>query len=196
MNRRMLSIYGGICAVLLVAWFMLLWSPKGSELSSARDRRTAAEAQAAELEARVARLQASLRRSPELQADLQRVRSAIPTTPDLPQFILDTDDAASKAGVDFLSITPTAPAAGVGGPTEVRLSMTVKGGYQPMLAFLDNLLTMRRLVVLDQVTITPDEGNLNAALSGRMFTSAAPPVPAGSAVATTPPATPSPEAQS
>lgn len=196
MNRRMLSIYGGVCAVLLVAWFMLLWSPKSSELSTAKTRRTAAEAQAAELEARVARLQDSLRRSPALQADLGRVRSAIPTTPDLPQFILDTDDAASRAGVDFLSVTPTAPAPGTAGSTEVRLAMTVKGGYQQMLAFLDNLLTMPRLVVLDQVTITPDENDLNAALSGRMFTSAAPPAPPGTVAATTAPATPSPEAQS
>jgi Tfp pilus assembly protein PilO len=195
-NRRMLSIYGGVCAVLLVAWFLLLWSPKSSELSAAKTRRTAAEAQASELEARLARLQASLQRSPEPQSDLDRVRSAIPTTPDLPQFILDTDDAASKAGVNFLSITPAAPAPGVGGPTEVRLSMMVKGEYQSMLAFLDNLLMMRRLVVVDQVTITPDEDGLNAALSGRMFTSAAPPVPGGTAAAATAPATPSPEAQS
>lgn len=186
MNRRMLSLYGGICAVLLVAWFMLLWSPKSSELSSAKTRRTAAESKAAELETRVARLQASLQRSPELQADLDRVRSAVPTTPDLPQFILDTDDAASRAGVEFLSITPTPPAPGTSGPTEVRLSMTAKGGYQSMLDFLDNLLTMRRLVVVDEVTITPDEDDLNASISGRMFTSAPPPVPPGTAAATTP----------
>jgi Tfp pilus assembly protein PilO len=182
-NRRTLSIYGGVCAVLAVAWFMLLWSPKSSELASAKTRQTAAETKAAELESKVARLQASLQRSPELQADLDRVRSAVPTTADLPQFILDTDDAASRAGVDFLSITPTPPSPGVGGPTEVKISMTIKGGYQPVLDFLDNLLTMRRLVVIDQTTITPDEANLNVALQGRMFTTALPAAPPGAATA-------------
>jgi len=36
--------------------------------------------------------------------DLERVSSAIPASPDLAQFILDADEAASKTGVDFLSI--------------------------------------------------------------------------------------------
>ena len=189
MNRRTLTLSGVVCGVLLVAWFMLLWSPKGSQLADAKEREAAAETEAQELEAKLARLQEGLQNSPQLQADLDRVRSAVPVTADLPQFILDADDAASRAGVEFLSITPSEPEPGVTTPTQVKLALTAKGEYQPLLAFLDELLRMRRLVLLDGITITTDEetGALNAALDARMFTTAPPPLPVG---ATAPTATP------
>lgn len=191
MSRRTLSFAGGACAVLLVAWFMLLWSPKGSELADAKERQATAETKTSELESKLARLQDALRRSPELQADLDRVRSAVPASADLPQFILDADDAAAKSGVQFLSVTPTKPSPGMAGPTEVKLAMTVEGEYQSVLDFLDELLRMRRLVVVDSLAVTPDDGTsaLSIVVQGRMFTTEAPPVPVGSAAATTTPTT-------
>ena len=195
MNRRTLSMAGGACAVLLVAWFALLWSPKGAQLASARERQETAEATAAELEVKVARLQDSLRRSPELQADLDRVRSAVPSSADLPQFILDVDDAAAKAGVEFLSVTPTRPALGAGGPTEVKLALAIEGDYQPVLDFLDQVLRMRRLIVIDSVAVTPDgsTSSLSITLYARMFTTEAPPLPAGSAPVAPTPTTEAPQ---
>lgn len=185
MNRRTLGIAGGACALMFIAWFVLLWSPKTAALSDARDAQEIADSKSSELEAQVARLEESLRNAPKLQADLDLVRSAIPAAPDLPQFILDADLAASRAGVAFLSIAPDKPAVAPGGPTQVDLQLTVKGEYQPLLTFLDELLSMRRLVMLDELAVTPDEetGELSASLQARMFTSELPAPTAAAAAA-------------
>lgn len=179
MSRRVVSIAGGACVVLLLAWVALLWSPKGGELDVARKRQAAAENLSAELQAKLARLQGAQRQAPQLQADLEQVRAAIPSRADLAEFILSADDAASKAGVDFLSITPTPPAVSQtpGAPNDVALNLALKGSYFPVLDFLQKLLDLPRLVVVDGVTVAPDgdPSVLNVGLKARMFTTAQPP---------------------
>jgi type II secretory pathway component PulM len=93
-NRRHLALLGGVSVLVLLAWFTLLWSPKGAELAEARDQRTAAEDQVVQLQARLTKLKDAARQGPALQAAAARVRSAVPETPDLDGFLLAANDAA------------------------------------------------------------------------------------------------------
>jgi Tfp pilus assembly protein PilO len=49
-----------------------------------------------------------------LRADLARFSDALPPDPRVPDFILQVQDAANAAGIDFLTITPSLPTAAAG----------------------------------------------------------------------------------
>jgi Tfp pilus assembly protein PilO len=125
LNRRLLIPVGAGVAVVLV-WFLFLWGPQGSALSKARQRASQATAQRETLRDQLTRLQQSRRDQPLKQAQLETLRVAIPDDPNLAQFILDANDAASRSGIDFLSITPTPPSASA--PAPAPTPTTVAGG--------------------------------------------------------------------
>lgn len=111
MNRRAVALAGIGAVLLLLAWYFVLWSPRSSALDDARDRKDVAEQRNQQLEASIERLRKEQQNEPQRRANLERLRAAIPDQPNLAQFILDTNDAAVKAGIDFISIAPTPPAA-------------------------------------------------------------------------------------
>lgn len=216
MNRRVTLMAILAAVVVLVAWYFLLWSPRSDELDEARERKEQAEQENQNLEAQLARLRADQQREPQLRASLEKLRVAIPDRPDLAQFILDTNDAAVRSGIDWVSIAPTPPAAatpaatatttttapettGTTGttappvaqlPAQIVLSMQVNGGYFQVMDFLNRLDAMPRIVVVDGLTMSADgTGRLSATLTARMFTqpSAVPPPP-GQTTTTTAPA--------
>jgi Tfp pilus assembly protein PilO len=175
-NRRLVLIGFGAAGALLVLWFLLLWGPQGGRLEDAKERRETAEDENGTLEARLARLQEAQDRAPQLLADLERLRSAVPDDPALAQFILDANEIADSAGVDFLSIAPGPPSPSqTGGPPVVALQITVNGGYFEVLDYLDRLDSLSRIVVIDSLTLTPaaEAGllNISVQLGARMFTS-------------------------
>src|SRR5204863_437860 len=122
-NRRLLIPLGAGVLVLLL-WFVALWGPQGSALSSAKKRKAEAQAQGATLRDQLKRLQDARRDQPLKQSQLETLRVAIPDDPNLAQFILDANDAASRSGIDFLSITPSQPSA----PSQASPASTVPGG--------------------------------------------------------------------
>jgi Tfp pilus assembly protein PilO len=198
-------MFGAIAAVLiLAAWYLLLWSPSKSDLDKAKERRQAAEGQQAQLEAEISRLRDAQKSEPSRRAQLELLRTAIPDTPNLAQFILDVNDAAAKAGIDFISIAPTEPrqptgAAAVAGtttnttpgavptavaaPAEIAIALQLQGGYFQVVDFLNRLDKLPRLLVTDTLNISADtNGRLTTAVSARMFVRA---IPAGFVGATT-----------
>jgi Tfp pilus assembly protein PilO len=199
MNRRLL-IPIGVGVVLVLLWFVALWSPQGSALSDARKKASDAMQQGATLRDQLKRLQDSRRDQPLKQSRLETLRVAIPDDPSLAQFILDANDAASIAGIDFLSVTPTPPSAqgqattpttvagaaggAAGAPVPIRIAMTISGGYFQVLDFMNRLNGLPRLVVIDSVTMTAQAAatQLQVTLQERIFTTSSRPV----AGATTP----------
>jgi Tfp pilus assembly protein PilO len=191
-NRRLLIPIGIGVAVLLL-WFVALWGPQGSALSSARKRASDAIAQRETLRDQLQRLQDSRRGQPLKQSQLETMRLAIPDDPNLAQFILDANDAASRAGIDFLSITPTPPspatgtttgttvAGGAGAPVPIRVGLTLTGGYFQVLDFVNTLDKLPRIVVVDGITLAASATagatqGLQATLQARIFTTSARPV--------------------
>ena len=195
MNRRLLIPVGAGVAV-VVLWFVALWGPQGSALSKERTRATTAEQQRATLRDQLTRLQQSKRDEPLKRSQLETLRVAVPDDPNLAQFILDANDAASRAGIDFLSIAPTPPsataqpaatattvagaagAAGAAAPVPIRIAMTISGGYFQVLDFVNRLDRLPRLVVVDSLTIGggADPTRLAVSMQARIFTTSARPV--------------------
>ncbi|MBA2624040.1 MAG: type 4a pilus biogenesis protein PilO, partial [Acidimicrobiia bacterium] len=162
MTRRV--ILGGVAAavVLVVAWFLLLWSPQAQKVSDAEDRRATAEQGNQELELRLARLQALEERRPGLEAEDDALDSAVPGDPLLGELLLDLDEAANSSGVSVTSITPSEPTVDAstetaGGPTGIPVAIEVKGGYFEVLDYVNRLEDLPRVVVLDGLSLNAAE---------------------------------------
>ena len=207
MNRRV--ILGAVAAavVVLLGWYLLLWSPAAKSAKDAKARAATAEAQQQQLQSEISRLKEAQRNEPANQAKLEALRTAIPDDPALGQFIIDVNDAANRSGILFMSISPSEPKAGtvaaagattgttgttvpgtrvsvvpVSAPAEISVSLQLKGGYFQVLDFLNRLDAMPRLVVTDSINVSADQaGVLTVGLSSRIFVRA---IPAGFAGAT------------
>lgn len=190
-------VIGAVAALaLLVIWYLLLWSPRSAALDDARNDTREAQQQEAELRGRLARLQAAQNDEARVRAQVEALRAAVPDEPSLAELILDANDAATKAGIDFLSIAPNqpvasgAPAPAAGGPvppglTPIPINMSVTGGYFQALDFVNRLYSLPRLIIIDGLSVTSaPTGRLVVQITARMFTTA-PPVPAPGAVTTT-----------
>jgi Tfp pilus assembly protein PilO len=129
-NRRALLLAGAGSLVLLLVWYFALWSPRSSALEDANDRRDTAEERNQQLDASIERLRNDQQNEPQRRATLERLRAAVPDQPNLAQFILDTNDAAVKAGIDWISIAPTPPAAATAptAPAAPTTTTTVQAG--------------------------------------------------------------------
>lgn len=199
MNRRALGIGALVAVLVLVLWYMVLWSPANDDLQEANDRQAQAEDEASRLRSEIQRLRAAQQNEPAQRARLEALRAGIPDDPSLAQFILDTNDAAVRAGIEFISVAPTPPApAGTAGaaaattattavgttpgatatpPAEIRINLQIQGGYFQALDFLNRLDLMPRIVVTDNLAVTADQsGRLSLTIAARMFTGT---VPAG-----------------
>jgi Tfp pilus assembly protein PilO len=191
MKRGMLIgvIGGGV--LLVVLWYLLLFAPTSSDLNDTRDEVAAAEDQKQQLENEIRRLKELSNNQTEQEADLRALRAAIPPTPDLGAFILQANEIASASGIEWLSISPSPPAAS-GANSTIALSMQVEGGFYQLMDYLNRMEDMDRLVIIDAVSIstggeeagggsstgsssdaTSSSGgapDLSVTLTGRMFT--------------------------
>ena len=199
MNRRLALRVGAVAAVILLAWTFLLWRPKGEDLAAAKAREEAASAERTQLQVRLDRLRQASEQRPALELADRRLRLAVPSEPELAQFILAVDEASKASGVEFMTITPSRPAPATGGlPPAVRVELQVNGEYFASLDFLNRLLALDRVFVIDSLAATPQaqqaSPRLGLKVSARLFSEttgaeAAPvaPAPASPAVATAPP---------
>lgn len=145
MNRRALLVGAAAALGVVLLWYFVFWSPRNKALNQARERRQTARQQEAQLRGEIARLRGARSQEPAGRARLEALRTAIPDDPKLAQFILDTNDAANRAGIDFISIAPQlpsspAPAAGAtattapgggGGATTTTTTAPAAGGQGP-----------------------------------------------------------------
>jgi Tfp pilus assembly protein PilO len=193
-NRRSLLIGVGAALAVLLVWYFLLWSPRGKAIDEAKSRQQTASDAADELEARLNQLRDAQRNEAATRAQIAQLQEAIPDEANLAQFILDANDAATRSGIDFLSISPTPPAAGdavdpatgaaaAGAPSQIALNVSITGGYFQVLDFVNRLTDLPRIVVIDALNVSGAAGgDLSVQITGKMFTTQA---PAGSTPTTT-----------
>ena len=103
--------------ILAAGWFLLVSPKKGeaAELQAQAAQQTTANS-VLETELQVLRIQA--KELPKKQAELARVAAKIPDNPSLPALIRALTAASTSAGVEFVSVTPSPPAA-LAAPTAV-----------------------------------------------------------------------------
>lgn len=171
-----LSIVGVI--VILAGWFLMVFRPNQQEVSDLRDEIEATQEEIVALEAQLLRLQALRDRAPELREEAARFSLALPTSPRVPDFILQVQEAANQAQVDFLTITPSLPApfeGGTSGLQAVGVSISTTGSYFTLQDFIHRLERLDRAVRVNSFSLSaPGEGGtMSTSLSMQMFSAPA-----------------------
>lgn len=193
MKAKLILIGVGAALLITAVWFFALWSPQGEKLDTAKADKVAAEQRSSELSARLTRLKKLEANADVLERDRALLATAIPTADQLDGFILEVNDRAAKAGVQFVSIAPQQPGGGgaapgvaAAGPTPIGLQMQVTGDYFAVLRFMEQLRDGERLVTVENFSLSKGgEGNqMSASIGGRMFI--APPVAMPTATPTPP----------
>lgn len=202
-RTRMIATIAGVLVVLLIGYFFLI-SPRKSELADVQASVVAAKSETQSLQAQLAHRQDLQEREPQLRADLQEIRSLVPQKDEVANFIFQVKDAADKAGVSFLQITPELPQPPAEGAllAEVGVALRANGGYFAIQDFIRRLYALDRAVRIDNLALTASTAvdgargtTLELAAGARIFFElpvAAAVVPAGAAPAPAPTSTESP----
>ncbi|HEX5266799.1 MAG TPA: type 4a pilus biogenesis protein PilO [Acidimicrobiales bacterium] len=162
-NRPVVFGAAGVIVAMVLAWWFLLWGPRNRSYNDANTAAQQAQGQVEQLQAQLNRLESIKQQLPLLQAQLAKMQVAVPDKPQLDQIILNINTAAVNSGVQLLSIAPTPPAATAtsgagagtsGAPPSIRVALSLKGGYNQVLDFINRLDGLPRLVVIDTVGLT------------------------------------------
>lgn len=145
-------VIAGLTALAVV----LVFRPQSSAIRAKQDETAAEEQRFSQLQLELRQLQALQAAAPELRARAQRVDAAIPDDPQLAQFILQVQDAATKSAIDWLAVSPSPPSAGTQPELlEINVAMNVNGGYFQVQDFLTRLETLGRAVKISAITLGP-----------------------------------------
>lgn len=176
-----------VLLILAAGWFLLV-SPKRSAATALNATAAKQEQDNATVRTQIAALKAQALDLPKKQARLTEISARMPDNPALPSLIRALSDAADKANVDLMSLSPSAPVAltaavpatvGLATPPvavqQIPLALTVQGKFFQMEQFLSNLESLPRAFVVTTLGVAPAGGSGPAA--------AAPAAPAAGAAA-------------
>jgi Tfp pilus assembly protein PilO len=175
MSVRTRSLIVGAAGVLFaLLWYFVLWSPAQSKLSDVRKKQETARQDQDTLRAQLGRLQALQTQEPKFRSELARLQDSLPPDPRLPDFILQIQEAASLAGVQLLTLSPSLPApysppslagAGAAAPTttttgggqlqSISVSITTTGMFFDIEDFMVRLEHLRRAMRIGNLTLSP-----------------------------------------
>ena len=175
-NRRIPMVAGAAALILVVIWYMALWSPQAKQLKAAHKAHAAAMQQIAQLQSQKDQLQGLVKQIPADTALFTQLEAALPDNPQLDQALKLLHQAADSAGVKLLSLSPSHPAtpgsAQSGGQQtgvpSVALTMNVQGSNAQVQSFLSALDAMPRTVVVDSLSISGGSSG-SASIGARVF---------------------------
>ena len=110
MRMRFVALIA-LTLVICVAWYAAAFKPGAAKLAAVKDDVKRTQDEVAALTAKLTELQTLKANEKELREEFERLEHALPVEPAVSDFILDVQDAADQAGIDFLSIAPAVPAA-------------------------------------------------------------------------------------
>jgi len=177
-SRRGPIIAGAACVVLAVLGVVLLVLPKMNEVTAKEDQLAAAEDQEGTLQAELGRLEDARAEAPEAEAEIRELETLVPPTEDLPGMIRLLSGAADRAGVEFFSVAPGAPAGDESGEFSIiTTGVTVNGEFFSLDEFAYRLETLPRAAKVMNISISrgggeegSDTGGLSMQLTLELYT--------------------------
>ena len=165
--KRRLALYSGIALTLLVVWSLLLYSPLGKELASARVRAQQAEQQIAEFRRIMAELPVYLQTHRNLHQNRTDINEALYAKDDILQLFALISNRAQALNLKVLEITPPVEELlllnnimpNPDKPPFLNLTVRLRGGYSNFgnyVAFLESAEFFRGVNIC-QITTSPDQ---------------------------------------
>ncbi len=205
------NILVGALVVALVGmlWYRVVYSPMQSKTSKANTAAHDADTQSANLRQTLKSSEANKTKSKA--ASTQSLLAATPADPAEAAFLRSIEAIRIDSGAAWQTISPSTPAPNTGG-TSITVAITVSGTEAQVARYLDGLMALKRIFVIDNVAIAPGgstapagsavsvhagalfSGDLQqVSITGRIFTSSPAPSSTGTgAVGNTAPVTGAP----
>jgi len=154
-KNMLLVAVGGIVlvAVLLVAFVIV---PRFGQIGDLNTQIAAAEQQTAQAKAILARRQEAKQASAMTQAQLLALANEMPDSPEMPSLIIELQDTANQAGLDFKQIKPSKPSADPRGFSSMSIEVLVSGHWSDMIKYLRQLSQLERKVRVMNLTVSLD----------------------------------------
>ncbi|MEW6188682.1 MAG: type 4a pilus biogenesis protein PilO [Actinomycetota bacterium] len=169
LKHRIMTV--GIFAILLVvAFFLLAWLPQQNRKAQIRKQMEEERKKQETAKATLSRLKAAKEESAQIEAKLLSLSKRIPKEPELPSLIIELQDIATQAGIDFISIKPSvlSPKESF---SEIPLSINITGGFFDVVDFLYRLEGLSREIKVNAVNISVKEyPELSVDISASAFT--------------------------
>lgn len=176
MKRVTLLLAGLGVLLIIVLWYLLIWSPRTDELETVEAQIADAQAQQAVARSRITALRGVREVAPQLQADLVAAETLLPRETALPSALRQLQQAADDAGATLVSVSPGRPSPVEGGGPqlyEMTLSAEIRGTYFQIVDVLrrieDPAITPRGVLWDSMGLNISDAPELSASLGGRMF---------------------------
>lgn len=135
--RNQLIIAAAVLVLIAVLVVMLGIMPAFQKAAGLAAESTTADTQLQSAQALLAQRESAKSHAAANDVELMDVSNSIPDAPDLPGVIIELQDAANAAGVDFVQITPTAPVIDAGQSYEtVALTVVVHGDWADIIEFM------------------------------------------------------------
>ena len=153
---QLMIIAGLLAAIAAIAVVVLLVVPQFHALTELDGRKLAVEQEMAQTKTTLGQLEQVKRGAAETQAQLIKISNQVPDSPELPTLVIEMQNAADSAGLDFQSIKPAIPAPpsplGYGA---ISVTMKLQGRWADILDFLRRTQRMTRLVRQVSVEVVP-----------------------------------------
>ena len=102
----------------------------------------------------LAQRQSAKARAAQTQVDVMRLENQIPDDPQLPTLIIELQNIANEAGLDFVRINPAVPTAR-GGYNVVPISVTLEGRWADCVDYVHRLEKLDRQIRVVSVKLAP-----------------------------------------
>ena len=172
-NKRVPLIAAGAAVLLIVIWYLMLWSPQAKKLQAAHKAHAAAVQQVAHLQTQEGQLRQLVKQIPADNARFAQLEAAFPNNPQLDQALNLLQQAAAASGVSLSTVTPSSPnsassTAAKAGEPAISLTLSVRGNPAQVSSFLAALASLPRTVVVDSVSLASGS-NASATIQARIF---------------------------
>jgi Tfp pilus assembly protein PilO len=175
---RVQMLLTGLAALLLVVLFwLLLWSPQQDELAEIQDDIQAAQDRQRLLAGERDALRAVRDEAPTAAAELAAASAVMPEDQALPSSLRQFQQAADEAGVTLRTISPSRPQQvddAPAGVSRIGVSFDMAGSYFQIVDFLrrveDPSITPRAMIVSQFALNRAEYPELNVTLGGAIYT--------------------------
>ncbi len=151
-NRLILTI--ALVVVVAIVLAVVLIYPQVNKLRELDVQIAQAQSEIDQAQGLLEQRQAIKNQASQTDAALLKLSNEVPENPELPSLIIELQDTANEAGVEFRTLTPLEPEPRTG-YSAIGLQMDVTGGWADAIDFMQRLNKLTRQVRIVGYTATP-----------------------------------------
>src|SRR4051794_10073909 len=193
-TRQWAMLTAVACLAILAAGWFLVVKPQHAHAASLRTQASSVQASNGQLQSQINQLKQQQKDLPAQQKLLAQIATKIPDNPALPALIRQLSAAAEGAGVDLVSLAPSAPAMSTAAGTvrtaaasplaSIPLTVQVHGSYFNVVQFFSAVETLNRAMLVTGFSLVPGTDpaaavptspttpdGLNASITAQVFVS-------------------------